>query len=223
MKNTLRFSHPRIRLASALLLCGLLCACVDHSSPGAAAGAPAANTLSAAEAGGGVATTATPAVPAAVLVSSPATYDADFSGSARDYMAARALPATVDLKEAIAVRVAENKGLGDCRPSANRNEAYLVDIDGDGEQEGLALYTLEQCGGPQYETRILSILRQDERGAWVPLSETALSVLASSKRAIISIGDGKVTLAGEDDGAGGTTPPDVIDIPAKTTHQGASE
>lgn len=212
-------SHVETRFTILLLASVLLAACNRGTTPeqaakADAAGKPPATSASASDPAE-VTAEAAPASAPTISVSTGSSFDSDFTGQALDYMKRRALPATEDLKQAVATRVRENKGLGDCHPSTDRNQVHLIDLDSDGDQEGLAVYTLENCGGPQYATRVLAILRQDEQRTWIPVSETAISVRADSKRAIISIDDGTVMLAGEDDGFGGMTEPEGIAVPAK--------
>ena len=159
-----------------------------------------------------------PAAPVRVSVSSPANFTDDFSGAAMAFMRQSAIQAPPDLLAEVTEHVSNARGLGDCRPNPGNNQAYLADIDGDGTWEGIALYTLDNCGAPDNVVRSLMVLRRQEDMSWQRVLDVAISVKRGALRPIESIGDGKITLAPELDGFGEMGGADVIVVP-KTADQ----
>lgn len=156
--------------------------------------------------------------PIRVSVSSPANFTDDFSGQAMAFMRQSAIQAPPDLLTEVTEHVRVAKGLGDCRPNPGNNQAYLADIDGDGTWEGIALYTLDNCGAPDNVVRSLMVLRRQEDMSWQRVLDVAISVKRGALRPIESIGDGKITLAPESDSFGEMGEAEVLVVP-KTADQ----
>ncbi len=165
---------------------------------------------------------ATAAVPAPTsdptAISSMDSFEDDFSGSAFAFMRGRSQPATPELRNDMQQLIRKTAKLEGCIAHAGHNQVHLVDLDADGVAEGLSLYSLESCGGGNL-VRILTVMRRDGNANWVPVLETAISTKRGSERRIIELGDGKITLAGGDDGFGGTQDHEVIPVPPANSEQ----
>lgn len=136
----------------------------------------------------------------------------NFEGPGLDFMNMYAKPASPELQADAAQLVSAARDIEECQPSSNRNQAYMVDVDGDGAEEGLLFYTLENCGGPQFATRSLAILKKNEEGKWVSRGQYAISVLAGEKRRVVKVGDGQIVLEGTENGLGEKASPEIISI-----------
>lgn len=163
---------------------------------------------------------APPAAPVRVTVSSPAEFTDDFSGHAMAFMRQSAIQAPPDLLADVIEHVRTARGLGDCRPNPINNQAYLADIDGDGTWEGLALYTLDNCGAPDNVVRSFMVLRRQADMSWRPVLDVATSVKRNALRPITSIGGGKITLAPEPDGFGEMGEAEVLAVPETVDQNG---
>lgn len=160
---------------------------------------------------------ATPAVqthaPTEVSFARSVPIEENFTGEAATFMQTQAQPAAADLIEASSEAVRTEAKLAGCQPSSVGNQAFSVDLDGDGHNEGLAIYNIT-CNGGHNPTRILAVLRQDEQLHWKPVLQSAISVMPGAKRPIIEIRPGEIILAGEQVANGERMPPETIEIPA---------
>jgi hypothetical protein len=139
--------------------------------------------------------------------------DESFAGEAAGFMQRNAQPAAADLIEASSEAVRNEARLAGCRPSPAKNQVFSVDLDGDGHNEGLAIYSIA-CNGGRNPTRILAVLRQDKQLHWKPILQSAISVTPGANRSIIELRPGEIILAGEQAPNGERMPPEAIEIPA---------
>jgi len=146
----------------------------------------------------------------------------NFEGQAASYMSARAKNAPGPLHDTVRQLTLETAELEGCRPAAGQTDTFEVDIDDDGVAEGLSLYTLQACGSGN-AVRVISVFRSPSNGKWIPVLTAAISTRPGVRRPIISIGDGRVTLAGNDESFEGMQPPETIEIPELGGEGGATE
>ncbi|MCW5580894.1 MAG: hypothetical protein KIS72_06125 [Luteimonas sp.] len=138
-----------------------------------------------------------------------------FQGAARDTLLARALPAGALLSQDMQATATQAAELEGCRATHDPSSSLLIDLDADGQQEAIGFYTLNACRDGSGNMRILVVLRRTPAGGWVPVTQVALAIGAQPDRPVTGIDTerGIITLAGEPDGLGGTSPPQLIEIP----------
>ncbi len=154
-----------------------------------------------------------PQAPPKVSFARSAPAQDSFAGEAARFMQTHAQPAAADLIEASSEAVRNEAKLAGCQPSAAQNQAFSVDLDADGRNEGLAIYNII-CNGGRNPFRILAVLRQDEQLQWKPILQSAISVTPGAVRPIVEFRPGQIVLAGEQAMDGETMPPETIEIPA---------
>jgi hypothetical protein len=203
MSDTIRFPLACLLAAAcALTACGRETEQASESPPAIISGTSEA-----------VSPQTTAAKPATQAPADPV--ERRFSGAALDAIRQRSQPAQRWVVEAVHKRAVANAEPEDCKHASEPEATRLIDLDDDGSAEVLSFYALSGCTGGGV-IQVLSVLRQDDTGAWATALETALTVRPGEQRAVLDIGHGTITLAGTDDGFGGLTEPEVIAIPPAT-------
>ncbi len=123
--------------------------------------------------------------------------DLDFSGAGADAMRQRARPAPVALRSAARALVADAAAADDCDTYPDGDRVFFADLDGDGQPEGLAIYTLEGCGGGGNNyTRSAAVLRDSPTQGWTKVTEFTMGTKLVGERTVTRIDRGALMLDG---------------------------
>jgi len=138
-----------------------------------------------------------------------------FAGAALDTVRGKAIPAGGLLSQdmqSVSTLAADLEG---CRATFDPSASYLIDLDADGQQEAIGFYTMGACRDGSSNMRIMAVFRRGATGAWVPVTQVALAVGTQPDRQVVGIDAerGIIALAGEPDELGGTSPPQLVEIP----------
>lgn len=141
--------------------------------------------------------------------------DLDFSGAAADALRQRARPAPVALRNTARGLIAAEAQAEDCGRYADGDRLFFADLDDDGQPEGLAIYTLEGCGGGGNNyTRSAMVLRESPTQGWTRVFDFAMGTKLVGNRVVTRMGGGTLTLAGNGEAFSSSAPPETVTIPA---------
>ena len=125
----------------------------------------------------------------------------DFSGQAREFIKKHEKPVTPHFREFAKsyLKTETGPGSGDdgCTEYTEATQLFLVDIDQDGQPEGLIAYTIEGCGGGNNATRSIALFRK-RGGMWSPAGTITIGSLMTGFSHIVSISNGTIK-TGEND------------------------
>ena len=138
----------------------------------------------------------------------------DFTDEAAAGVRARATAVPPALRDAVAARADARAREGDCQRYPDADRVFALRVDGHAAPDGLALYTLEGCGGGNHYVRQLLVLRS-VGGTWHPVVETALGAKHATRR-IHGITHDAIILGPSGDLPGSSeAPPDSVPLPPR--------
>lgn len=125
----------------------------------------------------------------------------DFSGQAKAFIKNNEKPVTADFKQfaqsflkALTGPDSDDEG---CSEYSEATQLFMVDIDQDGQLEGLIAYTIEGCGGGNNAARNISLFRQ-RSGMWSPAGAIHIGSLMTGFSHVVEISGGRIR-TGEND------------------------
>ena len=138
----------------------------------------------------------------------------DFTDGAAAAVRARAASVPPGLREAVAARADARAREDDCQRYPVADRVFALRVDGHVAPEGLAVYTLEGCGGGNNDVRQLLVLRS-VGGTWHPVIETVLGAKHATRR-IHGITHDAIILGPSGDLPGSSeAPPDSVPLPPR--------
>lgn len=138
----------------------------------------------------------------------------DFTDGAAAELRTRATAVPPALRHTVAARADARAREDDCRRYPDADRVFALRVDGHVAPEGLAVYTLEGCGGGNNYVRQLLVLRS-VGGTWHPVIETVLGAKHATRR-IHGITPDALILGPSGDMPGSSeAPPDTVPLPPR--------
>lgn len=116
----------------------------------------------------------------------------DFFGQAKQFIRSYEKPVTSDFRNFARNYLKKyNKKGEDCSEYKEATQLYIVDLNGDGQPEGLIAYTVEGCGGTNNAMRTIAVFSEIQR-KWKTVGSIEIGTLRQGWDQIVEIQKNKI-------------------------------